>query len=977
MKKRFVTLLIMLCLITAFVFAACTPGTVYRITFDADNGTEPVIIKVEGGKKADIPAIPEKEGYIFAGWYANNVEFDFTSSVEQNITLKARWTPIEPAIVEYTVTFVFGNGEDNAEKTIESGATVTQPQTPVYEYHIFQGWFYNGAIYNFAAAVTNDITLTAVWKEDIELLKTDLTAAAKEIYGELIAPYFHYRYTSADYNALTKLLNDLLKAIDGAETLEAMNEEYGKAVADMEAVPTIAELMVSFIANYAEADYYAEDWKALSDIYNAAYQSIVNYEGGAPVPETLYDEAIVAIRKISTIVEDNAAADAQRAGKIQQLNNYVNALNEKNYTADNWTLIQGYLAEGIDAMQNAIGTRALVAAYDNAVALIAAVEIRPAPVFNGEGTAEVPFELATKDDLIKLAEVINAANEAYVAANFKMTGNIDLANVNWTPIGVEGDVIFTGVFDGNGYTIVNLSVTSCNKYSGLFGFIGGTVKNLGVVDANINIALAGNQTAGVIAAYVKAGAISDCYATGSLTILSPGVVTAGGLVGNMYQTTLSNSYADVIVSATQGALPESIKEPIYTPNAPAPTAYAGGLVGIATGCTLSNCFAAGDVTAVASRNYAGKLLANNPSTTITNCYYSTEQTLTGTARVFGTETAAASFKKTDWLKETLLLSAEKWQFVEGYMPFLFNATNLPEPIVPLAFNGQGTAEAPFELATKNDLVTFAQLINAVNAIYIAANYTLCADIDMADTAWTPVGIDGDVIFTGVFDGNGYVIKNLSITTPNNGFSGLFGFIGGTVKNLGVTNVTLNVAVAGNQTAGALTGYMKNGTISDCYATGSVTILSPGVVTAGGLVGNMYQTTLSNSYADVIVSATQGALPESIKEPIYTPNAPAPTAYAGGLVGIATGCTLTNCFAAGDVTAVASRNYAGKLLSNNPSTTITNCYYSTEQTLTGTARVFGTETAAANFKTADWVFNTLLFSANVWAVDEGYPVFKTK
>ena len=82
-------------------------------------------------------------------------------------------------------------------------------------------------------------------------------------------------------------------------------------------------------------------------------------------------------------------------------------------------------------------------------------------------------------------------------------------------------------------------------------------------------------------------------------------------------------------------------------------------------------------------------------------------------------------------------------------------------------------EGTMELSTAADLQAMAS--NPVKT------YVLKQDIDMGGAEWT--GIAG---FRSVFEGNGHTISNLTV-----GHHGLFGLIyGGTVRNVGFTNVTL-------------------------------------------------------------------------------------------------------------------------------------------------------------------------------------------
>ena len=63
----------------------------YIVTFDTDGGSAVDVQAVVHDKNASKPDDPKKAGYEFLGWYCNDAEFDFSTSITQNITLKARW----------------------------------------------------------------------------------------------------------------------------------------------------------------------------------------------------------------------------------------------------------------------------------------------------------------------------------------------------------------------------------------------------------------------------------------------------------------------------------------------------------------------------------------------------------------------------------------------------------------------------------------------------------------------------------------------------------------------------------------------------------------------------------------------------------------------------------------------------------------------------------------------------------------------
>lgn len=65
-----------------------------------------------------------------------------------------------------TVTFVNGNDVVSTQKVVE-GDTVSKPADPARDGYTFVGWYADGAeaAYDFDAAVTGDMRLTAVYKQ--------------------------------------------------------------------------------------------------------------------------------------------------------------------------------------------------------------------------------------------------------------------------------------------------------------------------------------------------------------------------------------------------------------------------------------------------------------------------------------------------------------------------------------------------------------------------------------------------------------------------------------------------------------------------------------------------------------------------------------------------------------------------------------------------------------------------------------------
>jgi hypothetical protein len=119
--------------------------------------------------------------------------------------------------------------------------------------------------------------------------------------------------------------------------------------------------------------------------------------------------------------------------------------------------------------------------------------------------------------------------------------------------------------------------------------------------------------------------------------------------------------------------------------------------------------------------------------------------------------------------------------------------------------------------------------------------------------WIPIGSDGSgSIFSGTFDGNGYVIKNL---TSNRNDGGLFRMLasGAIVKNLGVEDINITCGI---QACGGITANMGSGNnlIENSYTTGIIVGNNNAII--GGIVGSIgFDSIVRNSYSTVSVSVS--------------------------------------------------------------------------------------------------------------------------
>ncbi len=154
----------------------------------------------------------------------------------------------------------------------------------------------------------------------------------------------------------------------------------------------------------------------------------------------------------------------------------------------------------------------------------------------GTGEPNDPYQIATAGDLIMLGD-----SPEHYGKHFILTADIDLDpnlpgrkifekaviapdTVDTSKLEFD-DISFTGVFDGNGYTISNLTITGA-RYLGLFGRLGtgAKISNLGL--EAIDVDGSGSYIGGLVGENYHCSIISS-YSTGRVT----GNQCVGGLVG--------------------------------------------------------------------------------------------------------------------------------------------------------------------------------------------------------------------------------------------------------------------------------------------------------------------------------------------------------------------------------------------------------------------------------------------------------------
>jgi hypothetical protein len=221
-------------------------------------------------------------------------------------------------------------------------------------------------------------------------------------------------------------------------------------------------------------------------------------------------------------------------------------------------------------------------------------EVHAAP----SGTPSDPFIVMTAQELSDI--------RSNPSAHYKLGEDIDLAGYDydgagpdtggWVPIG-NASTPFTGTFEGNGYTIRNMTINRPSyAHIGLFGRInnGAELRNVRLLDINVT----GSSTpAGGLVGNIVSGTIQSSFVTGRVSV-SGADAPAGGLVGVNANGAILNSHAVVSVSGGGDRL--------------------GGLVGTNAG-TIQDSYA---IANVSGRDQVGGLVGYNinAASSIQNSY---------------------------------------------------------------------------------------------------------------------------------------------------------------------------------------------------------------------------------------------------------------------------------------------------------------------------------------------------------------------
>lgn len=303
------------------------------------------------------------------------------------------------------------------------------------------------------------------------------------------------------------------------------------------------------------------------------------------------------------------------------------------------------------------------------------VNLEPVPAEGWDGTTQTAvtptsgiYHITSGAELAWFAAQVNAGTgKSYKAV---LDNDIDLCGFNWTPIGNASGKQYAGSFDGKGFTIDNLYLSSTGGCIGLFGYLtqGAEIKNLTVKGAVTSSSTSTTLKAGGVVGTASGSKSKPVTITGVTNYVN---VTghskyAAGIVG------YAGTYVIIDRCANYGNVTLSHETNTKGTDA-AGIAYLN-----ATSDTIHNCYNQGTIVA---NNNVGGIYATDKNASVTNVY--------NTGRVHATRTNGSGYSCHGAIRPTANTTATTDQVTNAYAneDFLFNELNTIIITNPEAWSG--------------------------------------------------------------------------------------------------------------------------------------------------------------------------------------------------------------------------------------------------------------------------------------------------
>lgn len=474
------------------------------------------------------------------------------------------------------------------------------------------------------------------------------------------------------------------------------------------------------------------------------------------------------------------------------------------------------------------------------------------------------------------------------------------------------------------------------------GLIGEAVECM-ILDSSTDVRIQA-ANAGGIAASLLNSVVARSHTAGDVTAIDK----AGGLIAYCWSESQQWEYSPFV---SMPAISES-----FATGAVTGASWVGGLVGAQNGfCRVWNSYASGAVAGATSvggftgikysqggayRSYArgpvqgtietgGFAGSLGGASNVVDTYWSSEASPGVPDVGSGGPVAGLHDLTLNGLRDPALLVGFVWGapwvidgVADGYPSFVWNADPCVGKDGALTYDayGAGTATAPYQLCTATQL----RSIGAAPSSW-SSTFAVMRPIDLGGAEWNIIG-NATTPFTGRFHGNGFALRNLTISGGDT-LVGMFGKVAGGAILTDVVLEDARVTATGPQ-VGTLVGNVDGGFVvgcrSDSVAGALVNVPGDGASSVGGLIGDVGGgSEIYQSFANVEVEAgtncaSVGGLTGQSLAVIHGVGALGTVRCAsgtavGGIAGVLGGGTLSSAFALGDVQVLSAGQRVGGIV----------------------------------------------------------------
>ncbi|MFI3293669.1 MAG: InlB B-repeat-containing protein [Rikenellaceae bacterium] len=492
----------------------------------------------------------------------------------------------------YIVTFETNDGSYIESLEVKHGSTVDKPTDPTKYGETFTGWCVDSQLieeYNFQTAVTSDVTLYAKWSTTQYAVKFDSNGG-----DDVATQYVNHDSTATEPTEPTKTGHTFV----GWYSDSSLSTTYNFTTSIIEDVTLYAK----WSANTYKITFNSNGGSSVDDLY-AEYGTAIT----EPIEPAKYGY---------TFVEWHSNSDLTSAWNFDD---------------------------------NITGDMTLYAKWGN-------IPDGYTPIYSAE-------------------DMYNIRND--LSGNYFLANGIDLSEYdNWTPIGASDSGAFEGIFDGNNKTILGLNINSTSSMQGLFGYTNkATIKDVKIYQPSVKstssyigavVGKIGDESI-IENCSVEGGSIGGSSYIGGIGGSSSATITSCNNSGTVYG---SGNYIGGIVGYSESS---SVIDLCYNTGsvsgAGSSSTYTGGVVGNLYNASISYCYNTGYVKS--NKNYVGGVVGRSYTSTVTYCY--NESSVSGGQYVGGVVGESTNGSYTTYCYNTGELIVGSY-YIGGVVGNLYNAS---------------------------------------------------------------------------------------------------------------------------------------------------------------------------------------------------------------------------------------------------------------------------------------------------------------